>query len=76
MGRRIKLPDISALPIDERLDLVERIWDTIIADPDGVPVPDWHNDVLEQRLAAHADAPMAGATLKAVAKRLAKAAML
>ncbi len=72
MGPRIALSDISALPIDERLDLVEKIWDTIIIDPDRVPVPTWHIEALDRRLTDHANAPMDGAPLEEVERRFVK----
>ena len=60
MGPRIKLSDIQALPVADRLDLLEQIWDSVAASPETVPVPDWHAAELDRRLAAHADEPMDG----------------
>ena len=39
------------LPVDERLQLVEQLWDSIAADASQVPVPDWHKAELDRRLA-------------------------
>jgi putative addiction module component (TIGR02574 family) len=44
------LTGILQLPLDERLKLVEDIWDSIAATPEAVPVPDWHRDELDRRL--------------------------
>jgi putative addiction module component (TIGR02574 family) len=42
---------IMQLPPAERLQLVEDIWDSLTASPDDIPVPDWHREELERRLA-------------------------
>ena len=42
---------IQQLPIEERLKLVEDIWDGIAATPESVPIPDWHRAELDRRLA-------------------------
>ena len=39
------------LPVEERLALVEQLWDSIAADASQVPVPDWHKAELDRRLA-------------------------
>ena len=39
------------LPVKQRLELVEEIWDSIAADSSQVPVPDWHKAELDRRLA-------------------------
>ena len=45
-------PGFDALTFDEKLDYVQSLWDRIAAKPDSVPVPDWHLEVIEQRLNA------------------------
>ena len=44
-------PGFDDLPIDERIDYVGALWDRIAADPNQVPVPDWHRAILAERLA-------------------------
>jgi putative addiction module component (TIGR02574 family) len=44
------LDEILRLPIDQRLELVERVWDSIAASPESIPVPEWHKEVLDRRL--------------------------
>jgi putative addiction module component (TIGR02574 family) len=44
------LEDILRLPADQRLRLVEEIWDSLVALPQDVPVPDWHRQLLDERL--------------------------
>ena len=45
------LDQILRLPPDQRLKLVEDIWDSLAASPADVPVPQWHLDELDRRLA-------------------------
>ncbi|MBI2536640.1 MAG: addiction module protein [Gemmatimonadetes bacterium] len=37
--------------MEERLDLLEKVWESIAADPSKVPVPEWHIAELDRRLA-------------------------
>ena len=50
---KISTVDIAELPLDERIQLVEDIWDTIAELPDTVEVPDWHKAELDKRLESY-----------------------
>lgn len=43
---------IESFTIAEKLLLMERLWEDLSRRPANVPVPDWHGDILSQRLAA------------------------
>jgi hypothetical protein len=43
-------PGFDELSMDEKLDYLQSLWDRIAAQPQAVPVPDWHREVLEERL--------------------------
>lgn len=45
-------PGFDDLTVDERIDYVGALWDRIAADPESVPVPEWHREILEERLAS------------------------
>ena len=47
------IAEILKLPVEERLRLVEAIWDSIAAHPSAVPMGDAHRAVLDERLADH-----------------------
>ncbi len=47
------IAEILKLSVDERLRLVELIWDSIAADPAAVPLGDAHRDIIDERLAEH-----------------------
>lgn len=55
MARPLPLPPpgFDDLSVEEKLDYVQSLWDRIVAHPDEVPVPDWHREIIEDRLAAH-----------------------
>ncbi len=42
--------DLVKLPADEKLALIEALWDSL--DVIEVPMPDWHHDVLNAREAS------------------------
>ncbi|MCW9707656.1 addiction module protein [Fodinibius salsisoli] len=42
--------ELSRLNKNEKLLLVEALWDSIASDPEEVEVPDHHKSILEQRL--------------------------
>lgn len=46
-------PGFDALSIDDKIDYVQSLWDRIAARPEDVPVPDWHRQILGERLLAH-----------------------
>jgi len=45
--------EILKLPIEERMRLVELIWESLAADPSALPLSDAHRAVLDERLAEH-----------------------
>ncbi len=46
-------PGFDELTVEERLDYAQSLWDRIAAKPEAVPVPDWHLQVIEERLNAN-----------------------
>ncbi len=50
MTSKILLDQILRLPVEERIELVEHVWDSIAATPEAVPVPEWHRAELDRRL--------------------------
>jgi putative addiction module component (TIGR02574 family) len=51
------VPEILKLPVEERLRLVELIWESIATDPAGVPLGDAHRAIIDERVAEHARNP-------------------
>jgi putative addiction module component (TIGR02574 family) len=51
------LAEIASLPVNERIHLVEAIWETIVAEPDQPELSKAQKQELERRLAAHLASP-------------------
>ena len=49
-----KLPDLSKLSVAERLELMDKIWESLSSTPDAIPLPDWHVAEVRRRAAAFA----------------------
>ena len=47
------IAEILQLPVEERLRLVQLIWDSVAAEPSALPLGDAHRAVIDQRLADH-----------------------
>jgi putative addiction module component (TIGR02574 family) len=62
--------DFHSLPIAQRLDLVEQIWDSIIDDQAHVGLTEAQKAELDRRLAEHAAAPDRGDSWANVKARL------
>jgi putative addiction module component (TIGR02574 family) len=45
--------EILKLPVEERLRIVELIWESLVADPSGVPLSEAHRAIIDERLAEH-----------------------
>ena len=43
-------PGFDQLTVEEQIDYVQLLWERIAATPDQVPVPDWHREVLDERI--------------------------
>ena len=63
-------PGFDDLSIEEKLDYVQSLWDRITARPEEIPVPDWHRQVLEERLAAYRANPNEGRSWEEVCDEL------
>jgi len=51
MTKQALLAEILRLPPEERIALLGEAWDSIAASPDDVPIPEWHVQELERRMA-------------------------
>jgi len=54
MIKQALLAEILRLPPEERIALLGEAWDSIAASPSDVPIPEWHVQELERRLATPA----------------------
>jgi len=68
--RQELMTEILALPVAERIRLVEAIWDSVAATQEALPLAQWHKDELDRRLAEFEADPQSGATLEEVFARI------
>ena len=62
--------EILELPIEERVRLVEAIWDSISAFPEAIPLTPWQREELDRRLAEYDANPNSGLTMEEVFARI------
>jgi len=52
-----EIKDILKLSVDERIHLVQTIWDSIAVDTEVTEISDEHKKILDERLEAHKNNP-------------------
>jgi putative addiction module component (TIGR02574 family) len=59
MTNRIPLPPpgFDELPVADQVAYVQSLWDRIAANPGQIPLPAWHAEILDERLAEHQSHP-------------------
>ena len=64
--------DLLAIPlsVEQRLELISELWDSIPDSLDTLPVPDWHREELDRRLEAADANPDAAIPWEEVKRRL------
>ena len=60
------------MSVEEKIDYVQALWDRITANESQVPVPDWHREALDERLADYRANPDEGRTWEDVEADLVK----
>lgn len=64
------IDDILKLPVDERLEIMERIWESVQQDDEYVEIPKWHREILEERFQKHKNNLTEGKSWEEVKKRV------
>jgi hypothetical protein len=41
--------ELEKLSLEEKLQAMERLWDELSRRPEAVPMPQWHQDLLDER---------------------------
>ena len=59
MAQPLSMPPagFDDLPVEDKINYVQDLWDRIAANQDQVPLHEWQRQILEDRLAAHRAAP-------------------
>jgi putative addiction module component (TIGR02574 family) len=53
-------PGFDDLEVSDQIEYVQALWDRIAANEDAIPVPGWHREILDERLADLEANPDAG----------------
>ena len=65
-------PGFDDLSVDEKIDYLQSLWDRIAATPETIPVPDWHREIIDERVKELEVDPDAGDDWDVVKERLRK----
>jgi putative addiction module component (TIGR02574 family) len=58
------------LPVEDRLELAEALWESLEQEPVQPELPAWQREILDERLAADEAAPEAGSSWEEVKQRI------
>jgi putative addiction module component (TIGR02574 family) len=61
---------IFELPLSEKLQLLEDLWDSIAQTPEQIPVLDWQKEELAKRKANYLQNPDSGSSWEEVKERI------
>ncbi len=71
-----QLPEAAAkllntpLTVEQRMELIGQLWDSIPDSVEALPVPEWHREELARRIAAADSDPDAAIPMDEVLRRL------
>ena len=63
-------PGFDDLSPDDQAEYVQELWDYIDSRKDQIEIPDWHKEILEERLARYARDGMEGISWEELEKEL------
>lgn len=58
------------LSIEEKLDLISALWDSMAEHPESIPVPEWQLKELERRIESQRKDPRPGQTWNEVKREI------
>jgi putative addiction module component (TIGR02574 family) len=72
MKNAIALPPagFEQLSADQQIDYVQALWDRIAETQRKIPSPDWHRDVVRDRIAEHVADPVSGRSWAEISSEL------
>lgn len=60
MSATLTPEQVSRLSLDERMKLIELIWATMVEEGEQVPTPEWHREVVRERVREYRQNPAQG----------------
>ena len=64
------LEQAMVLSVDEKLQLIGALWDSMAINPENIPVPDWQMLELERRMESQRTNPQPGQSWDAVKREI------
>jgi putative addiction module component (TIGR02574 family) len=64
------LEQAMGLSVDEKLQLISALWDSMAKNPENIPVPDWQMEELQRRLEDQERNPQPGKTWEEVKREI------
>jgi putative addiction module component (TIGR02574 family) len=64
------LEQVMKMSVDEKLQLISAIWESMTKDPDKTPVPNWQLQELERRIESQRQDPQPGQTWDEVKREI------
>ena len=58
------------LPVEDRLEIAEAIWESLESTADQPPLPDWQRQILDERIAEEDANPDVGSPWEEVKRRI------
>ena len=68
--KNLTVADLAQMPIQQRIQLVEDLWDSITETPEALELPEWHASTLNERLDACRVTPGEGSPWRETRKRI------
>lgn len=62
--------ELTVLSVDQRLQLIEELWDSLHGEFDKLPLSDWQRETIDQRLAALESGASVGSPWQDVRQRI------
>ncbi len=62
--------EIAAMSRQQRLELIENLWDSLAESAENLEVPAWHQKILDERLTDYQATPQAGSSWQEIKKSI------
>ena len=70
MAASVPVLEIDQMTVSQRLELIGKLWDSIPDSVEALPIPEWHRQELERRMAEADATPEAAMPWKQVRAEL------
>jgi len=71
MNKILRAADIESMTVEERLELIEQLWDSLERLPDAaIPVPKWQEEEIARRLKALDDGSASEVSWEEILRRV------